>query len=48
MRAIDDVPTTLIALGSLGVIWRVRVPEPVLVVAAAVVGVVGWPLMRGA
>jgi chromate transporter len=48
MRAIYDVPTTLIAVGSLGVIWRFRVPEPVLVVAAAVVGLVVWPLMRGA
>jgi chromate transporter len=48
MRAIYDVPTTLIALASLGVIWRFRVPEPVLVIAAAGVGLVVWPLMRGA
>jgi chromate transporter len=47
-RAIYDVPTALIALVSLGILWRYKVPEPILVVAAAVVGVIVWPLMRGA
>jgi chromate transporter len=37
-RAIVDVPTLLIALAALGVTWRVRVPEPVLIAAGAVVG----------
>jgi chromate transporter len=48
VRAIYDVPTALIALVSLGVLWRYKVPEPILVVAAAVVGLIAWPLMRGA
>ncbi|HEY7518482.1 MAG TPA: chromate efflux transporter [Methylomirabilota bacterium] len=48
VRAIYDVPTVLIALVSFGILWRYKVPEPILVVAAAVVGLVVWPLMRGA
>ena len=48
LRAVYDVPTALIALVSLGILWRYKVPEPILVVAAAVVGLVVWPLMRGA
>jgi chromate transporter len=47
LRAIYDVPTALIALVSLGILWRYKVPEPILVVAAAVVGLLVWPLMRG-
>ena len=46
-RAIYDVPTALVALGSFGVLWRFKVPEPILVAAAGVVGLVVWPLMRG-
>ena len=48
LRAIYDVPTVLIALVSFGILWRYRIPEPLLVVGAAVVGLVVWPLMRGA
>jgi chromate transporter len=48
LRAIYDVPTALIALISFGILWRYKVPEPILVLAAAVVGLVVWPLMRGA
>jgi chromate transporter len=38
-RAIVDVPTLLIALVALGVIWRFRVPEPLLIAAGAAAGV---------
>jgi chromate transporter len=48
LRAIYDVPTVLIALVSFGILWRYKVPEPILVVAAAIVGLIVWPLMRGA
>jgi chromate transporter len=48
LRAIYDVPTALIALVSFGILWRYKVPEPILVLAAAVVGLIVWPLMRGA
>ncbi len=45
-RAIVDVPTALIALSSLGLLWSGKVPEPVLVLAAGVVGLALWPLVR--
>jgi len=47
LRAIYDVPTALIALVSLGILWRYKIPEPILVAAAGVVGLIVWPLMRG-
>jgi len=37
-RSIYDLPTALIALGSLGVLFRWKVPEPVLISCAAVLG----------
>ena len=48
LRAIYDVPTALIALISLAILWRYKVPEPILVTAAGMVGLIIWPLMRGA
>ena len=42
-RAIFDVPTAVIALVALGVLWRFRVQEPFLVLAAGVAGLVLWP-----
>ena len=41
-RAIYDLPTALIALASLAALWRFKVPEPLLVLAAAAVGLVLW------
>jgi len=41
-RSIFDVPTALIALVSLAVLWRFKVPEPILVTAAALVGLMAW------
>ena len=43
-RAIVDIPTLAIALASLGSLWRFKVPEPLIVVAAGVVGLVLWQL----
>jgi chromate transporter len=45
-RAIIDWPTALIGLASLGVLWRFKVPEPVLVALSGLVGLGLWPLMR--
>jgi chromate transporter len=45
-RAIIDVPTAAIALASLGVLWRFKIPEPLLVVAAGVIGLLVSPLVR--
>ena len=46
-RAIVDVPTALIALASLAVLWRFKLPEPIVVIAAGLAGLVAWPLLRG-
>ena len=37
-RAITDIPTLLIALIALGIVWRFKVPEPVLIAAGAAAG----------
>ena len=47
-RAIYDVPTAVIALLTLGVLWRFKIPEPFVVVAAAAVGLVVWLLVQRA
>ena len=39
-RAIVDVPTLLIALAVLGITWRFKVPEPLLIAAGAAAGLV--------
>lgn len=44
-RAVYDVPTAAIALLGLAVLWRYRISEPILVVAAGLVGLLVWPLM---
>lgn len=41
-RAIIDIPTAAIALASLAVLWRFKVPEPLLVVCAGAVGLALW------
>lgn len=46
-RAIYDVPTAAIALLSLAALWRYKLSEPILVVAAGLVGLLVWPLMAG-
>jgi chromate transporter len=47
-RAIHDIPTAVIALVTLAVLWRYRIPEPLVVAAAAAVGLALWLLARGA
>jgi chromate transporter len=44
-RAIVDIPTGLIALAGFVVLWRVKVPEPLLVLAAGAVGLALWPFV---
>lgn len=46
-RALIDIPTLLVALISLVILWRFKVPEPLLVSAAGVVGLILWPVVRG-
>ncbi len=45
-RAIVDLPTAGIALASFLVLWWVKVPEPLLVVAAGAIGLALWPLVH--
>jgi chromate transporter len=46
VRAIYDVPTALIALVTLAVLWRFRLPEPLVVVGAAAAGLAVWLLLQ--
>ena len=46
-RAIYDLPTAAVALASLAVLWRFKVPEPILVTAAGAIGLIVWPLVKG-
>jgi chromate transporter len=41
-RAIYDIPTASIALATLAILWRYRIPEPIVVLAAAAAGLVIW------
>lgn len=45
-RAIVGVPTALIALVGFGVLWRFKVPEPFLVLAAGGLGLALWPFVN--
>ena len=45
-RSITDFATIVIAILTLGILWRFRLPEPCLVGAAAVAGLVLFPGMR--
>jgi len=45
-RAIIDLPTVVIALISLGVLWRYKISEPILVTVSGLVGLILWPLLR--
>jgi chromate transporter len=45
-RAIIDLPTAAIAVVSLGLLWRFKVSEPLLVLVAGLVGLVLSPLVR--
>jgi chromate transporter len=45
-RAITDLSTAVIALISLGVLWRFKVSEPILVTISGLVGLILWPLVR--
>jgi chromate transporter len=46
-RSIIDVPTALLTLVTVGVIWKVnKLPEPVVVAIAAVIGLIAFPAMH--
>ncbi len=45
-RAIFDIPTALIALVTLGVLIRFKIPEPLLILLTGVVGLVLFPIFH--
>ena len=46
--AIGDWLTALIALGSLAVLFRWKISNPLLVAAAALIGLIAFPLLQPA
>ncbi|MBI1929087.1 chromate transporter, partial [Candidatus Poribacteria bacterium] len=47
-RSLVDLPTALIAVATYLVLWKTKkVPEPILIVLSAVLGLVLYPLIRG-
>jgi chromate transporter len=45
-RAITDLPTAIIGLVSLAVLWRFKIPEPIIVTISGLVGLILWPLVH--
>jgi chromate transporter len=45
-RAVYDAPTAAVMLISLAVLWRFKIPEPLLVAAAGIIGLIAYPLVR--
>jgi chromate transporter len=46
-RAIFDIPTAIMALIGLALLWKYRLQEPMLVAAAGLAGLLLWPIVRG-
>ena len=44
--AIGDVLTAIIALGALGLLFRFKISNPILIASAAVIGLVAYPLIQ--
>jgi chromate transporter len=42
-RSIVDLPTALLALVTVAVLWRWKLPEPILICAAALIGLLIFP-----
>lgn len=45
-RAIKDVPTALIAIISFAILWRYKIPEPVIVSVAGLLGLILYPILH--
>jgi chromate transporter len=47
-RSITDLPTVLIMAAALLALWKLKkLPEPVIVLVAAIAGLIVYPLMKG-
>jgi chromate transporter len=47
LRAIYDVPTAALAVATCAILWRFKIPEPIVVAAAGLIGLIVWPLVKG-
>ncbi len=47
LKAIYDMPTAAIAVATFGVLWRFKLPEPIVVLVAGGVGLVVWQFVKG-
>lgn len=47
-RSITDWLTAALALTTAGILWKWKLPEPIVVIAAALIGLVAYPLMKHA
>jgi chromate transporter len=47
VRAITDIPTAIIGLVSLVVLWRYKIGEPIIVTISGLIGLILWPFVRG-
>jgi len=45
-RAIYDVPTVIVAAVSLAILWRYKIPEPILVAASGIVGLIAFSVFK--
>lgn len=46
-RSVIDLPTCVLALATIGLMWKLKkLPEPAIVAAAAVVGLIVYPLIK--
>lgn len=46
-RSIIDIPTALLALATTALLWKFKkLPEPVIVIGAALIGIVAYPLLH--
>jgi len=45
-RAIKDLPTALITIVSFAVLWRYKIPEPVIVSTAGLIGLILYPILH--
>lgn len=47
-RSITDWLTAALAITTAGILWKWKLPEPIIVIVAAVIGLVAYPLMKDA
>ena len=46
-RSIIDIPTALLAFGTAALLWKIKkLPEPVIVIGAALIGLAVYPLLH--